>query len=89
MSTNPTLGSVMDTMIDLDVVLDVEYTMDEPFEEMHNGKYYPITIKDVKFRGHSIYNYLHISHVMALQRRVYNRIIDHMIAVSEDFFDFP
>ena len=64
------------TLVDLDVAVDVHYECDEPFEEMSNGKYYPITIKDVTFRGHSIFNYLHISHVMQIQRRVFNRLLD-------------
>ena len=64
------------TAIEIDLLVDVDFERDEPFEEMHNGKYYPITIKDVTFRGHSIFNYLHISHVMQIQRRVFNRLLD-------------
>jgi len=72
----------MSTMVDLDIAVDAEYTMDEPFEEMANGKYYPITIKKVFFRGQDITGLLHVSHVMTLQRRLYNRIINHQFATK-------
>ena len=72
----------MSTMVDLDIAVDAEYTTDEPFEEMHNGKYYPISIKKVRFRGQDITHLLHISHIMTLQRRLFNRIIDHQLATN-------
>ena len=77
--SNITGGS---TLVDLDVAVDVHYECDEPFEEMHNGKYYPITVKHVKFRGQDITHLLHISHIMQIQRRVYNRIMDHLLATN-------
>lgn len=60
----------------MDFLIEVEFTKDEPFEEMHNGKHYPITIKDVKLRGSSIHNLLHIGHIMTLQRRAYYAELD-------------
>ena len=74
--------SVTGMDIDLDLSVNVDFERDEPFEEMSNGKYYPITIKRVKFRGQDISHLLHISHVMQIQRRVYNRIINHMLATN-------
>jgi hypothetical protein len=60
-------------IIDMDIAVDVEYEVDEPWPE---GKHYPITIKAVMFRGTNILPVLHISHVITLQRRVHNRLID-------------
>ena len=68
--------NVQSLMIDLDITVDVTYTKDDPFEEMENGKYYPVTILDVSLRGSSIYSLLHVSHILALQRRVYFRLLD-------------
>lgn len=76
MSSSTTQDNASTTTIDLDFALKVTYQRDNPFETMHNEKYYPVTINDVKLRGQSIYNLLHISHIMTLQRRIYHRILD-------------
>lgn len=59
--------------IDFDCVLDVEFTIDDPRPE---GKYYPVTLKKALFRGKDIMGIMHIGHIMTLQRRVYNHLID-------------
>ena len=60
-------------LIDMDIVVAVDYELDDPWPE---GKLYPVIIKTAKFRGKDILNLLHIDHIMALQRRVYNRLLD-------------
>lgn len=57
--------------VPIHLLLEVDYEKDEPFVEMHRGKHYPITIKEVKLRGKSIRNLLHVSHIMYLQRIIY------------------
>ncbi len=64
----------MPTMqVDLDVIVKVEYTVDENPKE---GRVHPIDISEVKLRGRDIYAILDIHHVMTLQRRIHNRLVD-------------
>ena len=56
--------------------MDVTYTLDDPPYEMEKGKYYPVTIREVKLGGKSIKNLLHVSHIMLLQRRVWHSMLD-------------
>ena len=60
-------------LIDMDIVVAVDYELDDPWPD---GKLYPVSVKAAKFRGKDILNLMHVDHVMALQRRVYNRLID-------------
>lgn len=62
--------------VPIDLYVDVEFSRDVPFKEMEKGKYYPITIRDVKLRGTSIKNLLDVHHIMLLQRRVYFNILN-------------
>ena len=66
-------------LIDLDIAVDVSYKVDtNPPEEKH----VPITITAVTFRGADIYHLLHIGHIMAIQRRIYNRLLDSGVVVN-------
>ena len=59
--------------IDLDVIVDVGYSVDSnPKKE----RMYPIDIESVKLRGTEIYHMLDIHHIVTLQRRTYNRLVD-------------
>lgn len=60
-------------LIDLDVQVDVDYEIvDDPSPDRHH----PIDIKQVKLRGRDITNNLHVGHIMTLQRRIHNRLIN-------------
>ena len=60
-------------LIDLDVLLDVDFLFDDPCPE---GKLFPITLLSAKYRGKCILSQMHIGNVMTLQRRVFNRLCD-------------
>jgi hypothetical protein len=59
--------------IDLDIVLQVDYIVDDPWPE---GKLYPITVKKAMFRGRDILSSMHVEHVMQVQRRIFSRLLD-------------
>ena len=56
----------MDCPIDIGVYVEWE----EP-EVMGEDRLYPVDIKSVKFRGHEIEPYLHIAHILHLQRFIF------------------
>lgn len=59
--------------VDLDIVLDIEY---EIVTNPKSCRHYPIDITGAKHRGMNVFGSLHIGHIMTLQRRIYNRLID-------------
>ena len=59
--------------MDLDLVLDIEY---EVVKNPKSCRLFPIDITGAKHRGKDIFGSLHIGHILTLQRRVYNRLID-------------
>jgi hypothetical protein len=71
--------------IDLDIAVRVEYKVDDPWPD---GKHHPITIKSVNFRGEDISRLLHIGHVLTLQRRIHNRLIDSG-QITDDHQAYP
>ena len=61
----------------LDVYVDIDYTIDEPFEQNSpSGKCYPITVQHVRLRGREIEPVLHVGHIMMIQRRLYFKLLD-------------
>lgn len=60
-------------VIELDVALEVEYevVIDPPA-----CRHYPIDIVTAKLRGKDVLSLLHIGHIMTLQRRIHNRLLD-------------
>lgn len=66
--------------IDFDTSVWVEYEVDDPCPE---GKVHPITIKKVLMRGEKIDHLLHVGHIMQLQRRIHNRLLDEEFAKGE------
>lgn len=71
--------------IDFDCVLDVDYEVDTSPPE---GKLYPITVKSAKFRGKDILPLMFIDHVMTVQRRVYNHLLDSGL-IKEGVYSMP
>ena len=59
--------------VDLDIVLDIEY---EIVKEPKPCRHYPIDITGATHRGMDVFGSLHVGHIMTLQRRAYNRLID-------------
>lgn len=62
---------MMSLSIDLEITLSVNYSY---VEKPSEGRYYPIDIKSVHWRGEDIYNLLDVTDVLTLQRRVLNRL---------------
>ena len=66
------MGTVL-LKIDFDLLLDVEY---EVVENPKACRHYPIDIIKAEIRGLDIYGAMHVGHVLVLQRKIYNRLID-------------
>lgn len=64
----------IDTIL-LESYTKVEYTVDDPPREMERGKYYPITIHDVRLHSKSILGLLDVSQILLLQRRIYHKLL--------------
>ena len=59
--------------IDFDLLLDVEYKV---VENPKACRHYPIDIIKAEIRGLDIYGAMHVGHVLDLQRKIYNRLLD-------------
>ena len=58
-------------MIDLDVVLDVSYSV---VDKVKRGRLYPIDLMSVTWRGEDVFKHLSVNDILTLQRRVLNRL---------------
>ena len=59
--------------VDLDLVVDVEYEIEE---NIPLCRHFPIKLLKVNHRGQDLMPSIHVGHVLTLQRRIYNRLVD-------------